>query len=118
MTNPRTQSRSLNTAVSGIITAAGTLTIFAGPQIGQSWNLTVAAVRIPGAILIPQCRIYMGSAATDDNLIDATYSGALNSTSRVAGFPLTNGGKIFAVWSGADVGARATLSIYGKVLTS
>lgn len=103
----------LNTADKVIIDGSGNGTVKLGPIIAQTWNLANAAIRIPGAIKIPQCRIYMGATATDDNLIDATYSGALNATSLVSAFPLTQGKFIFAVWAGADVGATAWLSIYG-----
>jgi hypothetical protein len=46
-------------------------------------------------------------------MVDGTYVGTLNATDAAAGRPLTSGQPITAVWSGADVGSRCTLSITG-----
>lgn len=115
MSGPLGPGYVLNLSGNAKIDGTGKGTVQLGPKTrGDRWQLSVAAIRIPGAILIPQCFLYMGATPTDDNLVDATYSGAQNSSTRVTAFPLTLGYYIFAVWIGADVGATATLSIYGN----
>lgn len=117
MTTLRSKVNPLSEAIPVTLDGSGNGTVKLGPLLGQTWELKVAAVRIPNAIKIPQCRIYMGATATDENLVDGTYSGALNSTSRVNAFPLTRGLFVFAVWSNGDANAKGTLSIFGTVAT-
>lgn len=110
----------LNTSDQAVVNAAGTATVVMGPNVGQRWDLNVAAVSVSGAhVLSPLCKVYMGGGVlpVDANLVDGTFTGELDSTSRVDGIPLSNGQKIIAVWTGADVGATATLSILGTVTT-
>ena len=96
-----------------VLNSSGNGTASIGPTVGQKWRLRTASIIVPGAILIPQCKIYMGGAAIDPFFVDGTYTGALASTSNVNGKPLTNGQRIFAVWTGGDPGATATLTITG-----
>jgi hypothetical protein len=107
----------LTTNASVTLGGSGNGTVSLGPQVGQRWRLRTASILIPNAILIPQCKIYMGGAALDPFFIDGTYTGALASTSNVNGRPLTNGQRIFAVWTGGNPGAVATLTIAGTVET-
>lgn len=108
-------SYSLNTSASVTLDSNGNGTVQLTVPIGVTWNLTVAAVSTSTAVLNPTCSIYMGPTPTPDNLIDATYTGNQDATGKVAGFPLTKGQSIWAVWTGGDVGAVATLSLFGSV---
>lgn len=105
--------RPLNTSGSVTLNASGTGTVTLAPGMGLRWALTVAAVSTSTSVKVPQCNIYMGGSPTPDNLVDGTFSGNLDSTGRVDGLPLMNGQKVMAVWTGGDVGAKATLSITG-----
>jgi hypothetical protein len=108
----------LNTSGQTRLDGAGNGTVRLGPNVGQRWTLLTAAIFIAGTIVSsPQCKIFMGGSATPDCLVDGTNTGELNSTTNVANFPLTAGQSIFAVWTGGDVGAIATLSIIGTVET-
>lgn len=91
---------------------AGTVRI--GPTShGVVWKPTVASVRVSTATSSPRCRVYAGDAATDGNFVDGTYTGEQNSTSNIEGQEIRLGQYVFAVWTGGDVGAEATLSISG-----
>lgn len=107
---------SFSDAASVVLDANGNGTVSLGPKIqGQKWNLSVAAIRTSTANKIPQCSLYMGGPPDPSNMIDGTYSGDLNSSSRVDAFPLFPGQKLYAVWTGGDPGATATLSVVGTV---
>jgi hypothetical protein len=103
----------LNTFGSAVVPASGIATVSLSPQIGQRWVVTAAAVSSSTAVKVPQCNIYIGNAPSPTNLVDGTFTGNLDSTSKTAGFIINTGQNIIAVWSGADVGATVTLSIIG-----
>lgn len=88
-------------------------------SVAQTWNLTLAAVSTnpQQPTNVPLCKIYIGSAPNDANFVDGTFTGNLDSTARVAQFPVQKGQSIWAVWSGADANIVATLSIFGTIET-
>ncbi|HUY45614.1 MAG TPA: hypothetical protein VMV92_07790, partial [Streptosporangiaceae bacterium] len=61
------------------------------------------------------CKIYIGPAAIDQWYVDGTLSGSTgDSTDRVAGRQVdTHGNALWAVWSGGDAGAVATMTVAG-----
>lgn len=115
MTTPTGRRRlPLNTSASVTLDANGNGTASIGPEVGQRWFLTVAALYIPATNSFPVCNVYVGSEASADNIVDTSYSGAGDSTGRVTGYPLTHGQKVWAVWTGGPANTRATLSLYGE----
>lgn len=94
---------------------SGNGTVKLGPRShGETWHPEVASVKVSTATAEAACKIYLGHTATDDNFLDGTFSGSSgDSTDRVSGNPLWLGNYIFAVWSGGDAGATATLSVIG-----
>lgn len=88
------------------------------PPSGVMWKLSLASVSIPKPVNIPQASIYQGNANGPVQLIDATYSGAADSSAKVAGAPVFPGTYIWAVWSGGDAGAIATLQLFGTAVTN
>lgn len=103
----------LNTFANVTLDTSGNGTVKLSPEIGQRWNILTAAVSTSTSVKIPQANIYIGGAPTPSNLVDGTFTGNLDSTSKTAGFVFSNGQYIWAVWTGGDVGALATLSIIG-----
>lgn len=104
----------LNEAASVALNGAGAGTVSMAPHsVSQIWRLSVAAVKVSSAVLEPQCSIYIGSQPIDAFFVDGTFTGSLDSTDSVANFPISRGQKIWAVWSGGDPGAIATLSVLG-----
>lgn len=109
----KTRRVPLNLEVTVTLDGSGNGTAQLGPRIGQRWNVTNAAVTIPNAVKVPQASWYAGGAATPGNFVDGTFTGNLDATGRIANFTITSGNYVFAVWTGGDPGAQATLSILG-----
>jgi hypothetical protein len=87
-----------------------------GPRAhGQTWRPTVASIKMTGPTPAGQatCFLYAGGAATDANFLDSTYDVANDSTDRLSGQVLDLGQYVFAVWSGGNPGATATLTVNG-----
>jgi hypothetical protein len=103
----------INLEGSVVLDGSGNGTVQLGPRIGQRWNVTNAAVLIANAVKVPQANWYAGGAPTPGNFVDGTFTGNLDATGRIANFTITVGSYVWAVWTGGDVGATATLSIIG-----
>lgn len=96
------------------LNGAGNGTAKIGPRgSGETWRPSVVSVRVSTATSSPTCRVYAGDSATDQNFVDGTYTGEANSTGNVDGQVLRLGQKIFAVWTGGDAGAQATVTVTG-----
>jgi hypothetical protein len=109
----RTRRVPLNVQTAVILDASGNGTAQIGPRIGQRWNVTNAAVLIANAVKVPQASWYVGGAPIPGNFVDGTFTGNLDATGRIANFSINSGQYVFAVWTGGDVGATATLSLLG-----
>jgi hypothetical protein len=83
------------------------------PAHGVLWRPAVASVRVSTGTLSPTCKLYVGPAATDQYFIDGTFTGNQNSTDAVKGQVLQLGDFVWAVWTGGDVGAQATVTVGG-----
>jgi hypothetical protein len=110
---PSTRRVPLNTFGSVVLDGSGNGIVTLGPRIGQRWNVLTAAVSIPNAVKIPQANIYIGGSASPGNLVDGTFTGNLDSTSKTANYQIPQQESIIAQWIGGDPGATATLSITG-----
>lgn len=96
------------------LNGSGNGTARVGPAApGVVWRLAVASVRTSTAVLSPQCRVYVGSDTSDGNFKDGTYTGQQNGTDLVIGQEVRLGQYVWAVWTGGDVGAQATLTVSG-----
>lgn len=86
-----------------------------GPNAhGVVWKPSRVAVKTTSTILSPTCQLFIGNTATSENFIDGTYSGSQNATDSAVGQELRLGQYIWAVWTGGDVGAQATLTVTGS----
>lgn len=103
----------LDTFAAVTLDAGGGGRVQLGPRTGEMWRPTVAGVSTNTAAKLPQCSIYVGSAANPISLVDHSYTGHADSTSRISGTVVYPGHSIWAVWSGGDPGAVATLSLFG-----
>jgi len=84
----------------------------AGPR--EAWHPEYASVSVATSVKEAQCRIYTGDAPVPANFVDGTLSGSTgDGTGRVSGRPLKLGDFIWAVWTGGDAGAVATLNVTG-----
>lgn len=85
----------------------------AGPRShGEVWHIIQASVAVSTAASQPKAFVYVGDRPTQENFADATFIGANNSTTNVAG-DIRMPNFVWAVWTGGDPGATATLLVYG-----
>jgi hypothetical protein len=94
--------------------SSGNGTVRIGPPSGVMWKPEVVSIFTSTATLFPVCNIYVGGSSSPGQRIDGTYTGNQNSTTNIAGSLVYHGQYVWAVWTGGDVGAVATLSIVGK----
>lgn len=109
---------SLNEQLSVTLDGSGNGTVQLAPDgPREHWLPTLASVSVATPITNEaQCKIYVGSKPTSDNFVDGTLSGSTgDSTDRVTGYDIARTAQpyIFAVWTGGDPGARATLVVNG-----
>ena len=95
------------------LSGAGAGTASAGPLApGEQWTDLTAAVRVATNVKEATCSVYAGAAATAGYFSGATTWGSTgDSTTNLP--VVTVGRQVFAVWSGGDAGALATLTITG-----
>jgi hypothetical protein len=111
-------SRNLNETGSVVLDGSGNGTVQITP-IGpnEHWLPTTAAVKTTRPIVNEaNCIIYIGQKVDDNNFVDQTLSGSSgDATGKVTGYDVSHRTDryIFAVWSGGDAGARATLIVNG-----
>jgi len=62
-----------------------------------------------------QCIVYVGTTVEANNFRDGTLSGSSgDSTDAISSDQVSMGEYVFAVWSGGDAGAIATLTVTGE----
>lgn len=106
----------LDDGVRGILSAAGTLTLKAGPKRpNQWWTLTTIAVHAAASSSTPQVRVFRGDAVPT-NQIDSTYNGD-DDTSQIS-IVLHFGEFLTFQWSGGAAGTVVAASYYGEVNTT
>lgn len=80
----------------------------------EVWNPANVHVSVATNILEAQCGIYVGDSALQRNFRDITLTGSTgDSSDRVNADVVKCGSKVWAVWTGGDPKANATLSITG-----
>jgi len=91
----------------------GNGTAYTGPQSsGEQWSGLTASVSVATNTKEATCRIYGGAAATPGYFADGTTWGSTgDSTSNVGAVHV--GGNVWAVWTGGDSGAKATMTVTG-----
>jgi hypothetical protein len=95
--------------------SSGAGTVRLGPRAhGQTWHPRIASVATSTAIKSPTCKLYIGGRTLNSSiLLDGTYTGEQNATDAITGSELRLGTYVWAVWSGGDAGAQATLTLTG-----
>lgn len=100
----------LDESATARVPASGIVTVSLGPITQrQTWLVTLAAVKVSSNVSEPVATLYLGTKAT---ILGSTYTGSNDSTALQV---TTRGTPIFCEWVGADVGAIATLSLYGSL---
>jgi len=103
----------LNAKAYVILDGDGNGTASIGPQSpGEQWLDLLASVRVATSTNEAICSTYAGAAATPGYFAGATTWGSTgDSTSNMPTVQV--GGNVFAVWTGGDPGAQATLTVTG-----
>ena len=91
---------------------AGTASI--GPTFPREiWDISVASVSVSTNTAEAVCKLYSGPQATQVNFVDGTTWGSTGDSTSNFSFPLHQNQKVFAVWTGGDASATATLVVTG-----
>lgn len=98
------------------LNGSGNGTAKLGPLSAREvWYPDNVHVQVSTNVNEAQCTIYVGDAAIQRNFRDATYSGSSgDSSDKVNGDTVKVGTYIFAVWTGGDANAIATLNVTGR----
>lgn len=100
----------LDESATARVPASGIVTVSLGPLTQrQTWIVLSAAVKVSTNINEPVATLYLGTKAT---ILGSTYTGSSDSTALQV---TTRSANLFCEWVGADVGAIATLSLYGSL---
>jgi hypothetical protein len=103
----------LNAKAYVTLDGTGAGTAYTGPQSpGEIWSDLTVSVSVVTNVSEAQCLVYAGAAATPGYFKDGTLFGSTGNSTGNAG-PVRVGGNVFAVWSGGDAGALATMVITG-----
>jgi hypothetical protein len=105
---PRTAR--LNEQASVKLNAGGTGTAQLVPSRLETWTVTRIAVSASSNTLEPVAQVYVASVSPG-NLLAGTYTGSLDSSDENQ--VLSPQEPLLCVWTGGDVGATATLSVFG-----
>ena len=104
----------LSETASVTLGSSGGGTVKLGPKgRAVTWEPATASVVCSSATAEATCRLYVGSDTTARNFRDGTFTGSSgDSSDRVAGTIYQNS-YVWAVWTGGDPGAQATLTLAG-----
>jgi len=92
---------------------SGNGTASVGPQSpGEQWAGLTAHVSVATNAAESTCQVYAGAEATPGYFGDATTWGSTGDSTGSLN-DVRVGGSVFAIWSGGDPGARATLAVTG-----
>ena len=107
------RSLPLNVKAYATLNGSGNGTASIGPlSPGEQWTGVTAHVSVATNTDEATCQVYSGAAATPGYFGDATTWGSTgDSTSNLNDIRV--GGNVFAVWTGGDAGAKATLAVTG-----
>lgn len=104
----------LSASASVVLDSSGNGTASAGPSSpGEVWFPTSVSVSASSNTAEAIAKIYAGGQISQSMFADGTTWGSTgDSTSNVSG-PVYPGQQVFAVWTGGDTGATATVVITG-----
>lgn len=118
MTQPPGRSWPLNQTGTVILDGSGKGTVQLTPDgPNEHWAAAIAAVKVSTKVAEAICLVYVGPSATDQYFVDASVGGSTgDNTDRVSGYDIWRAGpysSVWAVWTGGDAGATATLIVTG-----
>lgn len=104
----------LSVTVQVTLDANGNGTAGAGPlSARETWQPDSVHVSVASNTKEATCSIFVGDDTTQRNFRDTTFSGSSGDSSDRVNSNLRNPQKVWAVWSGGDAHATASLTITG-----
>lgn len=105
----------LSQTVSVRLNGAGNGQVAVGPLSAREvWQPSLAHVSVATNAVEAVCNIYVGDSPIQRNFRGATFTGSSgDSTDNVGGVNVRNPDKVWAVWTGGDPLAQATLTVQG-----
>ena len=108
----RTQPFSRTATVT--LDGSGDGTASVGPTItSEVWAVGVSSVSASTNVSEAVCRTYAGGGVSPGTFVDGTTWGSTGDSTSNFGGPLYPGQQVYAVWTGGDAGATATLVVTG-----
>lgn len=96
------------------LNGSGAGTAKLGPIGGSEvWTPSSVSVICSSNISEANCKIYVGPSATNQYFKDITVDGSTGDATEKANIPIPYGSYVWAVWTGGDAGATATLNVDG-----
>lgn len=84
-----------------------------GPTIAREhWQLDAAGVKVATNTKESLCSIYVGTSIQNGTFFGTSFTGSSGDTCGLS-IDIQPGMKVWAQWSGGDVGALATLTVFG-----
>jgi hypothetical protein len=106
----------LDRTVTVVLNGSGNGTASIGPLSAREvWHVSRVAVSVSTDVNEALCSIYVGDTPLARNLRDTTSSGSLGDSTDSITDTVKVGDKVWAVWTGGDAGATATLVVTGTV---
>jgi hypothetical protein len=103
----------LNVKAYTTLSGAGAGTASIGPlSPGEQWSNLTVSVSVATNTSEATCKTFAGAAATPGYFADGTTWGSTGDSTTNVGI-VRVGGNVFAVWTGGDPGAKATMTISG-----
>lgn len=105
----------LNETATVTLNGSGGGTAKIGPiSARETWHPANVSVKASTATAEAQCLIYIGDRPIQANFIDGTFTGSSgDSSDRVSATKVRVGQYVWAVWTGGDAAATATLTVTG-----
>ncbi len=109
------QRVALSQSVSGIVDPTGKVLLKMGPLSAREvWYPSNVHINVSTAVVESKCTVYSGESPTQGNFRDDSVTASSgDNTGACNADVLKTGQYIWAQWSGADVGAQATLTVTG-----
>lgn len=97
-----------------ILDSNGNGTAQCGPgRVREHWQISGVAVAVNTQNKEASCSVYIGSNPDRTSFVGNTITGSSGDTCGTAGIDIQPGQFVFAVWTGGDPGATATLTAFG-----
>lgn len=104
----------LNETTSVALNGSGNGTASLGPTGPQeTWTPSNVSVICSSNTLEATCKVFAGPSATSPYFKDITVDGSTGDATDRCNIPIPKGWQVWAVWTGGDVKATATLNVDG-----